>query len=38
VKADAAKLAEMLVRSRGQRDVPVIVEEDGTVRVGYNGS
>ena len=37
VKVDAAKLDEMLKYSKGQRNVPVIVEGD-TVTVGYGGS
>ena len=37
VKLDAAKLDEMLRYSKGQRNVPVIVEGD-TVSVGYGGS
>jgi len=37
VKHDAAKLDEMLQYSKGQRNVPVIVE-GGKVTVGYGGS
>jgi glutaredoxin len=37
VKADAAKLKEMLQCSGGARQVPVIVE-NGKVVVGYGGS
>jgi glutaredoxin 3 len=37
VKADAAKLEEMLQCSGGTREVPVIVE-NGKVTVGYGGS
>ena len=37
VKADAAKLSEMLNHSGGQRRVPVIVE-DGKATVGFGGS
>lgn len=37
VKLDAAKLDEMLKYSKGQRNVPVIVE-GGKVTVGYGGS
>ena len=37
VKADAAKLDEMLKYSKGQRSVPVIVEGE-KVTVGYGGS
>jgi glutaredoxin len=36
VKADSAKLDEMLKYSKGLRKVPVIVE-DGKVTVGYEG-
>jgi glutaredoxin 3 len=36
VKADSAKLDEMLKHSKGLRKVPVIVE-DGKVTVGYEG-
>jgi glutaredoxin 3 len=37
VKADKAKLDEMLKLSGGVREVPVIVEE-GKVTIGYGGS
>jgi len=37
VKADKANLKEMLKRSGGQRDVPVIVEGE-KVTIGYGGS
>lgn len=37
VKRDAAALERMLVYSKGQRRVPVIVE-DGTVTIGYGGT
>jgi glutaredoxin len=37
VKVDAAKLEEMLKYSKGQRNVPVIVEGD-KISVGYGGS
>ena len=37
VKGDAAKLEEMLRYSKGQRNVPVIVEGE-KVTVGYGGS
>jgi len=37
VKLDAAKLDEMLKHSKGQRNVPVIVEGD-RVTVGFGGS
>jgi len=38
VKKSAADLQRMLTYSKGRRDVPVIVEEDGTVTVGFGGS
>ena len=38
VKKSAAGLQRMLAYSKGRRDVPVIVEEDGTVTVGFGGS
>jgi glutaredoxin 3 len=37
VKKDANLLSEMLVLTKGKRDVPVIVEE-GKVRIGFGGS
>ena len=37
VKKDAAGLARMLEFSKGQRRVPVIVE-DGKVTIGYGGT
>jgi glutaredoxin 3 len=37
VKASKAGLEEMLKASKGQRNVPVILE-DGKVTVGYGGS
>ncbi|MBI4848306.1 MAG: glutaredoxin [Nitrospirae bacterium] len=37
VKADKAKLEEMLKHTGGQRKVPVIVE-DGKVTIGYGGA
>jgi len=37
VKLDAAKLQEMLKKSKGVREVPVIIE-NGKVTVGYGGS
>jgi len=37
VKADAEGLKAMLKASRGERAVPVIVE-DGKVTIGYGGS
>lgn len=36
-KADAERLQELLVYSKGQRKVPIIVE-DGQVRVGFGGA
>jgi hypothetical protein len=38
VRASRAHLDEMLLRSGGRRDVPVIVEEDGRVTIGYGGT
>jgi hypothetical protein len=37
VKASAEDLAEMLGHTRGEREVPVIVE-GGRVTIGYGGS
>jgi glutaredoxin len=37
VKKNAADLERMLVFSKGRRAVPVIVEDDGTVTVGFAG-
>lgn len=37
VKKDAAGLAAMLVCSKGQRRIPVIVDE-GRVTIGYGGT
>jgi glutaredoxin 3 len=37
VKKDPAKLEDMLIHSKGARNVPVIVE-DGKVSIGYGGS
>ena len=37
VKASAADLDEMLRHAKGQRKVPVIVE-DGKVTIGYGGT
>jgi len=37
VKKSAADLDEMLVRSKGARKVPVIVE-DGRVTIGFGGT
>jgi glutaredoxin len=36
VKADSAKLDEMLKYSKGVREVPVLIE-DGKVTVGFEG-
>ncbi len=36
VKSDKAKLDEMLAYTKGERKVPVIVE-DGKISVGYEG-
>ena len=38
VKASAADLERMLALSHGRRAVPVIVEEDGTVTIGFGGT
>lgn len=38
VKKNAADLDRMLVHSKGRRAVPVILEEDGTVTVGFGGT
>lgn len=38
VKADKAQMEKMLDHSGGQRKVPVIVEENGKVTVGYGGT
>ena len=38
VKKHAAELDKMLVLSKGRRAVPVIVETDGSVTVGFGGS
>jgi hypothetical protein len=38
VKADPSRLREMLERSGGRRAVPVIVEGDGKVTIGYGGT
>ena len=37
VKADPIKLEDMLELSKGQRQVPVIIEGE-QVKIGYNGS
>jgi hypothetical protein len=38
VRADPARLTEMLAHSGGRRAVPVIVTDDGAVTIGYGGS
>ena len=38
VKKNAAELAKMLGFSKGRRAVPVIVEGDGTITVGFGGT
>jgi glutaredoxin 3 len=38
VKADRAALARMLELSNGHRRVPVIVEDDGKVTIGFGGT
>jgi glutaredoxin 3 len=38
VKKSAAELEKMLGFSKGRRAVPVIVEADGTVTVGFGGT
>ena len=38
VKKDATKLARMLELSKGRRAVPVIVDADGTVTIGFGGT
>ncbi len=37
VKADPKRLEEMLAHSKGQRRVPVILEE-GRIEIGFGGS
>jgi glutaredoxin len=37
VKNNPAELARMLTYTKGRRDVPVIVDDDGRVTVGYAG-
>jgi glutaredoxin len=37
VRKDQAGLQRMLVHSRGRRVVPVIVETDGRVTIGFDG-
>jgi len=38
VKQNAAELEKMLGFSKGRRAVPVIVEGDGTVTIGFGGT
>ena len=38
VKKNAVDMDRMLVVSNGRRSVPVIVEEDGTVTLGFGGT
>ena len=38
VKKDAAQLTRMLEFSKGRRAVPVIVDADGTVTIGFGGT
>jgi glutaredoxin len=38
VKADKAGMAKMLEHSGGHRRVPVIVDEDGKVTIGFGGT
>jgi hypothetical protein len=38
VKKNKADLDRMLTHSKGQRKVPVIVEEDGRVTIGFGGT
>lgn len=38
VKKNAADLERMLTFSQGRRAVPVIVEEDGSVTIGFGGT
>jgi glutaredoxin 3 len=38
VKKNAAELEKMLLLSKGRRAVPVIVETDGKVTVGFGGT
>jgi glutaredoxin 3 len=37
VRKDPAGLQQMLVHSKGRRVVPVIVERDGKVTIGWDG-
>jgi len=38
VKKNKADLERMLKHTKGRRDVPVIVEEDGKVTIGFGGT
>jgi glutaredoxin len=38
VKKDATALARMLVHSNGRRAVPVIVDDDDQVTIGFGGT
>lgn len=38
VKQDPSRISEMLAHSGGRRAVPVIVDGDGKVTVGYGGT
>jgi len=38
VKKNAAELDRMLAFSKGRRAVPVIVDPDGTVTIGFGGT
>ncbi len=38
MKKDAAGLARMLELTGGSRQVPVIVDDDGTVTIGFGGT
>jgi glutaredoxin len=38
VKKDKAALEAMLGYSKGSREVPVIVDDDGRVTIGFGGS
>jgi glutaredoxin len=38
VKKDAAELQRMLTYSGGRRAVPVIVDDDGRVTIGFGGT
>jgi glutaredoxin len=38
VKKNPKDLERMLAHSKGRRDVPVIVGDDGTVTIGFGGS